>query len=95
MMYLAVPLKHSGQAVHFIAGKPAQIAPRLMGHHPMQTTVAKLLQLQMHRRSYMLYKIFLEREYRRDHQYWTGVAEQLKPNMTQDDKTYLSRFIKL
>ncbi|MDB0324730.1 homoserine kinase, partial [Acinetobacter baumannii] len=29
----------------------------------------------------------LEREYRRDHQYWTGVAEQLKPNMTQDDQT--------
>ena len=37
-----MPLKHSGQAVHFIAGKPAQIAPRLMGHHPMQTTVAQV-----------------------------------------------------
>ncbi|MFH4122553.1 phosphotransferase, partial [Acinetobacter baumannii] len=33
----------------------------------------------------------LEREYRRDHQYWTGVAEQLKPNMTQDDQALLEQ----
>lgn len=31
---VAVPLKYNGQAIHSIADKPAQIAPRLMGEHP-------------------------------------------------------------
>lgn len=90
---VAVPLKHSGQAVHVIADKPAQIAPRLMGHHPMQTTVAQVAaiadaQAKLH---VALQDFPLEREYRRDHQYWTGVAEQLKPNMTQDDQALLEQ----
>lgn len=90
---VAVPLKHSGRAIHFIAGKPAQIAPRLMGQHPMQTTVAQVAaiaeaQAKLH---VALHGFPLERDYKRDHQYWTAVAEQLKPNMNQDDRALLEQ----
>ncbi|MEK5765169.1 homoserine kinase, partial [Acinetobacter junii] len=71
----ALALNHGGEAAHEIAEKPAQIAPRLMGHHPMQTTVAQVAaiadaQAKLH---VALQDFPLEREYRRDHQYWTGV----------------------
>ena len=36
---VAVPLKYNGQAIHSIADKPAQIAPRLMGEHPEQASI--------------------------------------------------------
>lgn len=41
MLPVAVPLKHSVAGSILLRVKPAQIA-RLMGHHPMQTTVAKV-----------------------------------------------------
>jgi len=36
-----VPLSHSGKAIHTLKNKPAQIAPRMMGEHPMPSTVAQ------------------------------------------------------
>src|SRR5690606_42049655 len=37
-----VPLAPSGKAIHSIKATPAQIAPRIMGEHPMPSTVAKV-----------------------------------------------------
>ncbi|MCP5877241.1 hypothetical protein NL390_32770, partial [Klebsiella pneumoniae] len=59
----------------------------------MQTTVAQVAaiadaQAKLH---VALQDFPLERAYRRDHQYWTGVAEQLKPNMSQDDQALLEQ----
>lgn len=39
---MAVPLKYNGQAIHSIADKPAQIAPRLMGEHPEQASIKQV-----------------------------------------------------
>lgn len=37
-----VPLKHSGQSIHSLKDKPAQIAPRMSGKHPMPSTIAQV-----------------------------------------------------
>ena len=48
-----VPLSHSGKAIHSLKEKPAQIAPRMMGKHPMPATLEQaeaiaIAQAQMH-----------------------------------------------
>ncbi|MGR0304639.1 homoserine kinase [Acinetobacter beijerinckii] len=90
---VAVPLKHQGQAIHTIADKPAQIAPRLMGEHPEEATLVQIKAIaQAQAKMHLALKDFpLERDFNRNHQYWSGVAEQLRPNMNEDDQSLLDQ----
>ncbi|MBC9229024.1 homoserine kinase [bacterium SPL81] len=90
---VAVPLKHHGQAIHTIADKPAQIAPRLMGEHPEEATLVQIQAIaQAQAKMHLALKDFpLERDFNRNHQYWSDVAEQLRPNMNEDDQSLLDQ----
>ncbi|RLZ10218.1 homoserine kinase [Acinetobacter sp. 2JN-4] len=89
---VAVPLKHHGQAIHSIADKPAQIAPRIMGEHPEDTTIEQIEAIaQAQAKLHLALQGFpLERDFNRNHQYWSDVAEQLKPQMNIDDQSLLA-----
>ncbi|MCO8045754.1 homoserine kinase [Acinetobacter bohemicus] len=92
-----VPLFHSGKAIHRIKNKPAQIAPRLMGEHPISPTVAQVeaiavAQAQMHM---ALQNFELERAFVRDHAYWYGVALDLKSSLSPADKVLLGKLLGL
>ena len=92
-----VPLSHSGKAIHSIKDKPAQIAPRMMGEHPMPSTLAQaeaiaVAQAKMH---VALQDFPLERNFVRDHAYWYGVAQQIKPTLNDADKALLSKLLGL
>ena len=94
---VAVPLSHSGQAIHRLKDKPAQIAPRLIGQHPTLTTVAQveaiaIAQAKMH---VALQNFPLQRDHVRDHAYWAGVSLQLKPSMHVADQALLSKLLGL
>ncbi|ENW05927.1 homoserine kinase [Acinetobacter beijerinckii] len=90
---VAVPLKHQGQAIHTIADKPAQIAPRLMGEHPEEATLVQIQAIaQAQAKMHLALKDFpLERDFNRNHLYWSDVAEQLRPNMNEDDQSLLDQ----
>lgn len=92
-----VPLKHSGQAIHFIKQKPAQIAPRLMGKHPMPASVAQVeaiavAQAKMH---VALQDFPLERAQYRNHQYWRQVSREIKPKLNAADTALLNELLGL
>ncbi|MFW1754173.1 homoserine kinase [Acinetobacter wanghuae] len=92
-----VPLSHSGKAIHSIKNKPAQIAPRMMGEHPMPSTLAQaeaiaVAQAKMH---VALQHFKLERNFVRDHAYWYGVAQEIKPSLNDADKALLSKLLGL
>ncbi|TCB65489.1 homoserine kinase [Acinetobacter sp. ANC 4178] len=92
-----VPLKHSGQAIHFIKQKPAQIAPRLMGKHPMPASVAQVeaiavAQAKMH---VALQDFPLERAQYRNHQYWRQVSREIKPTLNTADTVLLNELLGL
>ena len=92
-----VPLKHSGQAIHFIKQKPAQIAPRLMGKHPMPASVAQVeaiavAQAKMH---VALQDFPLERAQYRNHQYWRQVSREIKPTLNAADTVLLNELLGL
>ncbi|MCY6412484.1 homoserine kinase [Acinetobacter sp. VNH17] len=90
---VAVPLKHHGQAIHSIAGKPAQIAPRLMGAHPEQASIEQVRAIaQAQAKLHLALQDFpLQRDFNRNHQYWSDVAEQLKPKMNVEDQDVLAQ----
>ncbi|NNP77125.1 homoserine kinase [Acinetobacter sp. Ac_3412] len=90
---VAVPLKHSGQAIHSIADKPAQIAPRLMGEHPEDASIIQIQAIaQAQAKLHLTLQGFpLERDFNRNHQYWSDVAEQLKPQMSAQDQALLAQ----
>ncbi|HAK16750.1 MAG TPA: homoserine kinase, partial [Acinetobacter junii] len=90
---VAVPLKHHGQAIHSIADKPAQIAPRLMGEHPEEATLLQIQAIaQAQAKIHVALKDFpLKRDFNRNHRYWSDVAEQLRPNMNDDDQSLLDQ----
>ena len=92
-----VPLSHSGKAIHSIKGKPAQIAPRMLGEHPMPATKAQaeaiaIAQAKMH---VALKDFKLEREFVRDHAYWYAVAQEIKPTLNAADKVLLGKLLGL
>lgn len=90
---VAVPLKHSGQAIHSIADKPAQIAPRLMGEHPEDASIVQVQAIaQAQARLHLALQDFpLQRDFNRNHQYWSDVAAQLKPQMNAEDQALLAQ----
>jgi len=92
-----VPLSHSGKAIHSIKGKPAQIAPRMLGEHPMPATKAQaeaiaIAQAKMH---VALKDFKLEREFVRDHAYWYTVAQEIKPTLNAADNVLLGKLLGL
>lgn len=92
-----VPLKHSGQSIHTLKDKPAQIAPRMLGQHPMPSTLEQVEQIaiaqaQMH----VALKDFpLQRKVARDHAYWYNVAKQIKPTLNVADTALLNNLLGL
>ncbi|WP_130803709.1 homoserine kinase [Acinetobacter ihumii] len=90
---VAVPLSYEANFIHFIADKPAQIAPRIAGQHPIPPSLAQIKQIgkaqaQLHM---VLQDVQFERQSNRNHLYWTGVAEQLKTQMNADDLALLDQ----
>ena len=92
-----VPLSHSGKAIHSIKDKPAQIAPRLMGEHPMPSTIGQVeaiavAQAKMH---VALQDFKLQRNFVRDHAYWLAVSQEIKPSLSPADKVLLGKLLGL
>lgn len=88
---VAVPLKQAKAAIGQIAGKPAQIAPRLVGEHPIpantaQTAEVARAQAKLH---VALQDFDFERQSYRNHSYWSQVAAELRPDMDVQDQLLL------
>ncbi|WP_104490374.1 homoserine kinase [Acinetobacter indicus] len=94
---VAVPLSYAGKAIHSIKQKPAQIAPRLIGEHPMPASIAQVeaiavAQAKMH----VALKDFpLKRAFVHDHAYWLAVSQEIKPSLSEADKVLLSKLLGL
>ncbi|WP_122900533.1 homoserine kinase [Acinetobacter sp. B51(2017)] len=92
-----VPLNVNGAAILTLKGKPAQIAPRMRGEHPMPSTLGQvreiaIAQAKMH---VALTDFPLQRSEVRDHAYWMNVAQQLKPSLSQPDQVLLNELLGL
>ncbi len=90
---VAVPLQPSSQAIHFIAGKPAQIAPRLQGEHPDPSTIAQVAaiaraQARMH---VVLQDYPLQRESNHGQTWWAETASSLRQSMNAEDQALLDQ----
>ncbi|WP_374574522.1 homoserine kinase [Acinetobacter sp.] len=92
-----VPLQHHGKAIHSLKGKPAQIAPRMQGEHPMPSTVGQVqaiaaAQAEMH---VALQDFPLERAAYRNHAYWRQVSREIKPTLDAADTALLNNLLGL
>ena len=92
-----VPLKCDGQYIQILKDKPAQIAPRMMGKHPMPASLAQaeaiaIAQAKMH---VALHDFDLTRSSVRDHDYWYQVARQIRPTLDMADQTLLNNLLGL
>lgn len=92
-----VPLKHSGRSIHFIKNKPAQIAPRFMGQHPMPASIeqVKAIAVAQAKIHVALFDFPLERAQYRNHDYWLNVAREIKPSLTAADTVLLNNLLGL
>ena len=92
-----VPLNHSGKSIHSLKNKPAQIAPRMMGEHPMPSTIEQVKQIAIAQaKMHVALKDFpLERAEYRDQAYWAKVTQELKPNLDVADKILLGELLGL
>lgn len=77
---VATPLIHSDKAIHYLVGKPAQIAPRVWGEHPETTNQAQvsaiaIAQAKLH---VALQDFPMTRSHSRGHDYWTEIGHFLK-----------------
>lgn len=84
---VAAPLSHGGRAIHYIVGKPAQIAPRVWGEHPEITTTAQVAEIaKAQAKLHVALQDFpLTRSHSRDHGYWTEIGQDLKNSMSVAD----------
>lgn len=92
---VAVPLKHSGAYIHTIADKPAQIAPRIAGTHPMPSNLVQvavmgkaLAELHLALQDYPL-----DRQNNHDQTWWDATIAELHPTMSDDDQALLTRVL--
>lgn len=90
-----VPLSCQGKAIHTLKGKPAQIAPRMQGEHPMPASLAQaqaiaVAQAKMH---VALQDFPLERAFYRDHAYWRQVSREVKPSLNDADAMLLNNLL--
>lgn len=74
---VAVPLNYEGKFIHRIAQKPAQIAPRIAGEHPIPSNIAQVKSIAAAQASLhlALQNYSLARSNSRNHQFWTAVGE--------------------
>ena len=72
-----VPLNYAGKAIHSLKNKPAQIAPRMLGEHPMPSTLeqAQAIAVAQAKIHIALQDFPLERAEYRNHDYWLQVAK--------------------
>ena len=92
-----VPLSYAGKAIHTLKDKPAQIAPRMRGEHPMPSKLEQVKQIavaqaKMH---VALQGFPLERAFYRDHAYWLGVSRELRPSLNDADTMLLNNLLGL
>ncbi|MHA3092476.1 homoserine kinase [Acinetobacter brisouii] len=84
---VAAPLMHHDRAIHYIVGKPAQVAPRVWGEHPETTTIAQVAEIATAQAKLhvALQNFPLTRSHSRDHVYWTAIGQNLKNSMSAED----------
>ena len=92
-----VPLNYAGRAIHTLKDKPAQIAPRMSGQHPMPSSIEQaaaiaVAQAKMH---VALQDFPLQRAEYRNHSYWRQVAKDLKPTLNAADTVLLNELLGL
>lgn len=92
---VAVPLQHSHAYIHSIASKPAQIAPRIAGTHPMPSTIAQvtvmgkaLAELHLALQDYPL-----DRQNKHDQTWWDHTIAELKPSLSANDQNLLEHVV--
>lgn len=92
-----VPLKCDGQYIQILKDKPAQIAPRMSGKHPMPSTVEQVEQIAIAQaKMHLALQDFpLQRQSARDHAYWYNVARQIKPTLDVADTALLNNLLGL
>ncbi|KAF1025197.1 homoserine kinase [Acinetobacter sp.] len=92
-----VPLKYNGRSIHRLKDKPAQIAPRMIGQHPMPSNIAQVEQIALAQaKMHVALKDFpLQRKTARDHDYWYHVAMQMKPTLNAADTALLNNLLGL
>ena len=92
-----VPLGHGGRAIQSLKEKPAQIAPRMMGHHPMPSTLEQAAEIgRAQATMHVALKDFpLERAEYRNHSYWRSVAREIKPTLSPADSVVLNSLLGL
>ncbi|QIO04689.1 homoserine kinase [Acinetobacter shaoyimingii] len=92
-----VPLNHAGKAIHTLKDKPAQIAPRLMGQHPMPSNIEQVKAIAVAQaKIHVALKDFpLERAEYRNHDYWLNVAKGIKPTLNPADTVLLNSLLGL
>jgi homoserine kinase type II len=92
-----VPLKYNDQSIHRLKDKPAQIAPRMIGKHPMPSSIAQVEQIALAQaKMHVALKDFpLQRKTARDHHYWYSVAMQIKPTLDAADTALLNNLLGL
>lgn len=91
---VAAPLEHSGKAIHYLVGKPAQIAPRVWGEHPEEATVEQVKQIAIAQAKLhiALQDFPLSRSHSRGHIYWTDIGKTLqKEEMSEQDAALFER----
>ena len=92
-----VPLSHDGRAIQCLKNKPAQIAPRLMGQHPMPSNIeqVKAIAVAQAKIHVALQDFPLERSAYRNHAYWRSVAMSIKPSLNPADTVLLNNLLGL
>ena len=88
---VAVPLQHHDSFIHMIADKPAQIAPKIAGKHPMPSRVEQVRVMgdalaKMH---VALQNYDLERANNHDDTWWNNAITQLQEVMSEQDQALL------
>lgn len=90
---VAVPLTYNNQPIHVIANKPAQIAPRIIGKHPIPTTIqqAKNMGNVLAKLHLSLLDFPLERKNQHGQSWWISTKAQVYPTLEQRDQSLLEQ----
>lgn len=89
---VAVPLCIEGQPIQTLAHKPAQIAPRIAGTHPMPSNALQCAEMgcalaKMH---LALQNFSLQRTHPCGQAWWQEIAQQLSARLAKADQTLLN-----
>lgn len=92
---VAVPLQHHNSYIHVIANKPAQIAPRLAGTHPIPSNLiqVKVIGQALAKLHLALQNYPLNRQNNHDQTWWDNTIAELKPTLAAEDQDLLDRVV--